>query len=311
MANIALIFPGQGSQAIGMGKDFYEKSDIAKNIFNQADSILGRSLSKICFEGPEEELKQTINTQPAILTVSVIAYEVLKSELNLNIKFTAGHSLGEYSALYASQVLDFANTLKLVKKRSELMNNAPSGAMSAIIGLNQELLEQSVKQASSKGIVAIANYNTPDQLVITGEKDAVELAGNLASEAGAKRVIPLPVSGAFHSPLMEAPAKEFAHEVTQYLYNKAQAPVVTNIDANPTVDGFDQKLVKQIYSSVLWTQTIVYMKNNGIDTYIELGPGKVLSGMVKKIDRNLQIFNVEDYSSLEKTLASLKELANV
>lgn len=203
MSNIALIFPGQGSQKVGMGKDLYENSDIAKNLFNKIDSILGKELSTLCFDGPEEELKKTINTQPAIVAVSIIAYETLKEKHNLDVKFTAGHSLGEYSALYASGVLDLESTIKLVKWRSECMDAAPSGAMTAIVGLAQEKLEEIVNEVSQKGVVAIANYNTPEQLVITGDPAMVEEAGAMAKEAGAKRVLPLPVSGAFHSPLMQ------------------------------------------------------------------------------------------------------------
>lgn len=305
MSKVALIFPGQGSQVVGMGKDLYDNSDIAKNLFDKIDSILDKKLSTLCFNGPEEELKKTINTQPAIVAVSIIAYETLKQKFNLKVEFTAGHSLGEYSALYASGVLDLEATIKLVKWRSECMDNAPSGAMSAIIGLAQDKLEEITREVSQKGVFAIANYNTPEQLVITGDPSMVELAGTMAKEAGAKRVLPLPVSGAFHSPLMQQPAQEFAKNLSKYTFNKATTPVITNIDAEITTDGFDQKLIKQIYSSVMWTQTVELMKQSGVDTFIEVGPGKVLSGMVKKIDRKLNVLNVADMESLEATLTTL------
>ncbi|MEW5819333.1 MAG: ACP S-malonyltransferase [Cyanobacteriota bacterium] len=311
MLNIALIFPGQGSQSVGMGKDFFDNTDIAKEIFKKADEILEKPLSEICFEGPEDSLKQTINTQPAILTVSIIAYEVLKSKYNLIFKYTAGHSLGEYSALYASEVLDFETCLKLVKKRSEAMDEAPNGAMTAIMGLQQEKLEEIINEVSAEGIVSIANYNTPEQLVITGAPESVDLAGSKAKEAGAKRVLPLPVSGAFHSALMKKPSNEFAQESRNYKFSTAKVPVITNIDAVPTTEGFNDKLVSQIYSSVRWTQTIEYMKGNGIETFIELGPGKVLSGMVKKIDRKLNVLNVADMASLDATLSALGVKLNV
>ncbi|MGD9580692.1 MAG: ACP S-malonyltransferase [Vampirovibrionia bacterium] len=311
MSNIALIFPGQGSQVVGMGKDLYENSDIAKDLFDKIDGILGKKLSTLCFEGPEEELKQTINTQPAIVAVSIIAYETLKAKYDINFKYTAGHSLGEYSALYASGVLDLESTINLVKRRSECMDAAPSGAMTAIVGLEQTKLEDIISEVSKEGIVAIANYNTPEQLVITGDPEMVTKAGEMAKEAGAKRVIPLPVSGAFHSPLMQQPADEFASSISLYNFNNASVPVVTNIDALSTTEGFDQKLVKQIYSSVMWTQSVELMKQNGVDTFIEVGPGKVLSGMVKKIDRKLNVLNVADMASLEATLNNLSSALSV
>lgn len=311
MSNIALIFPGQGSQSAGMGKDFFENSDLAKQLFDKIDSILGYELSQICFEGPEEELKKTINTQPAILAVSIIAYEVLKSKYDLKFKYTAGHSLGEYSALYASGVLDLESAVMLVKKRAEAMDAAPSGAMAAVMGLAQETLEDIATQANQKGVFTIANYNTPEQLVISGSSEAVDFASELANKAGAKRVIPLAVSGAFHSPLMKKPSDDFSKEVKKFNFNSAAVPVITNIDAQPTTEGFDLKLIKQIYSSVKWTQTIELMKNSGIDTFIEVGPGKVLSGMIKKIDRKLNVMNVADMQSLDLTLAFLGAKLNV
>lgn len=311
MSKVALIFPGQGSQAVGMGKDFFDNSDIAKDIFNQVDSILGRSLSSTCFEGPEEDLRQTTNTQPAIMTVSIIAYELLKAKCNMDFAFTAGHSLGEYSALYAAGVLDLESAVKLIQKRSELMDKAPAGAMTAVIGLAQDKLIEIEKELAASYAFTIANYNTPDQLVISGDKDAVAQANEMVKEAGAKRAIPLPVSGAFHSPLMEKPAQEFAQEVCKYTFNAPVVPVVTNIDAQPTQGGFDQKLVKQIHSSVRWTQTIEFMKDNGVEIFVELGPGKVLSGMVKKIDRKLTVVNIEDMSSLEAAAERLGQTLSV
>jgi [acyl-carrier-protein] S-malonyltransferase len=305
MSKIAFIFPGQGSQYVGMGKDLYEKYSAARTVFDEFNLILGKNLSEICFEGNEEDLKQTINSQPAILAVSMAAYEAFKAKSNIVPDFLAGHSLGEYAALYASGVINRSEIIKLVQKRAELMNEAQPGSMSAILGMDEDKIQQMIQEASSEGTICAANYNTPDQTVISGETKAVEKANELAKEMGAKRVIPLAVSGAFHSPLMKPVADKFARFVNNTNVNDGNIPVVTNVDANPTIDKaeFSSKMVKQIYSSVYWKQTINFMVEQGVDTFIEIGPGKVLSGMIKKICKTAKVCNISDVESLEKVLS--------
>lgn len=311
MVKVAFIFPGQGSQSIGMGKDLYENFEEAKKVFDQADKILGNSISKICFEGPEEELKQTINTQPAILTTSIAALEVLKSKLSIEPTFLAGHSLGEYAALYESGVLTLENSLKLIQKRAELMNETKGGSMAAVLSCPTEKFEACLNEAFSEGYVSVANYNSPDQIVITGEDAAVKKASELLSAAGAKRVIPLAVSGAFHSELMKDASEEFAKYLQEFELNDAQIPVITNVDAQITTksEDFKSKMPKQIRSSVYWTQTIQKMIENGVDTFIEIGPGKVLAGLNKKINAEIKTYNVYDKNSLDECINKVKSEA--
>lgn len=308
---IALIFPGQGSQSVGMGKDLFENSQAAKNVFEKADKILDKNISEICFVGPDEDLKQTINTQPAILTTSIAALEALKVSSNIKIDYVAGHSLGEYVAMYAAEVLDLESVLKIISKRAELMGNAATntkGTMAAVLGLSQEKIEECLKTIQSEGIVSVANYNSPDQIVITGEIDAVNKAMIGLKEAGAKRVIPLPVSGAFHSALMKDASIEFSSFINQFNTNDGKIPVITNTDAQATLksEEFKSKMPTQIYSSVYWTQTIQNMIKNGVDTFIEIGPGKVLAGLNKKIDSNVTTYNIYDMASLNATIEALK-----
>lgn len=311
MGKTALIFPGQGSQSIGMGKDLFENSQVSKNIFETADKVLNKNISKICFEGPEEDLKQTINTQPAILTTSIAALEALKENSNIKIDCVAGHSLGEYVAMYAAGALDLESVLQIIAKRAELMDSAASktkGTMAAVLGLSQEKIEECLKSIVSAGIVSVANFNSPDQTVITGEIDAVNKAMEELKAAGAKRVIPLTVSGAFHSALMKDASVEFNSFVNQFEVNDAKIPVITNTDAKFTTNSeeFKEKMPTQIYSSVHWTQTIQNMIKNGVDTFIEVGPGKVLAGLNKKIDPNITTYNVYDTASLNATIEALK-----
>ncbi|MFH0702606.1 MAG: ACP S-malonyltransferase [bacterium] len=304
MGKIAFIFPGQGSQHVGMGLDFYNSSDTAKNIFNKFNVLLKKDISKLCFEGPEENLKQTVNTQPAILAVSIVGYSLLKEKMGINPDFIAGHSLGEYAALYAAGVIKLEDVILLVQKRAELMSKAQSGSMSAILGLNIEKIAELVQKASDFGIISVANYNTPDQIVITGEEKAIEYANNTALELGAKRVVPLAVSGAFHSALMKSASEEYAKYIENININNADIPVITNVDAKPTSirSEFINKIIAQMHSSVYWDQSINYMLNHGVETFIEIGPGKILSGMIRKISRSVKICNISDIKTLENVM---------
>lgn len=307
MKKIAFIFPGQGSQSVGMGKDLYENFEASKKVFDEADKILDKSISKICFEGPDEDLKQTINTQPAILTTSIAALEALKSKLSIKPNFVAGHSLGEYGALYEAGVLSLENTLKLISKRAELMSKSKGGVMSAVLGLDDVSVEECLKEANEVGYVSIANYNCPGQVVITGEDYALKSAETLLLASGAKRVLPLAVSGAFHSEKMRGASEEFAKYLEQFSLNDAEIPVLTNVDAEITTkaEDFKSKMPQQIYSSVYWTQTIQKMIEEGVDTFIEIGPGKVLAGLNKKINAEVKTYNIFDKASLEACINEL------
>ena len=306
---MAFLFPGQGSQSVGMGKDLYENFDSAKKVFETADAVLGKSISALCFEGPEEDLKQTVNTQPCIVTMSIAALEALKSECDVKADFTAGHSLGEYCAMYASGVMTLETALKAIQKRADLMSEAKGGAMAAVLNAPEGSVEEALKEASSVGYVDVANYNSPAQVVITGDEKAVQKAGEILLEKGVRRVVPLAVSGAFHSKFMENAGKEFEKFVSDLELNNASIPVVTNVDASLTTNAedFRTKMPKQIYSSVYWTQTIQKMAAEGVEIFVEIGPGKVLAGLNKKIVPEAKIFNVYDKASLEATVAALKE----
>lgn len=307
---IAFLFPGQGSQAVGMGKDLYENFETSKNVFDTADKVLGKSVTTLCFEGPEDSLKQTVNTQPCIVTMSIAALEALKSQLDIKPDFVAGHSLGEYCAMYEAGVMSMETTFKAIQKRADLMSaSATGGAMSAILNAPEGALEEALKEASSVGYVDVANYNSPAQVVITGDNDAVAKAGEILLAKGARRVVPLPVSGAFHSKFMENASKEFVGFVSDLELNNASIPVVTNVDAKATVESADfrEKMPKQICSSVHWTQTIQQMANDGVEIFVEIGPGKVLAGLNRKIAPEAKMFNVFDKASLEATVSALKE----
>ena len=306
----AFVFPGQGSQSIGMGKDLADNYSAAKAIFVKANEALGFDLQKICFEGPVEELKRTAITQPAIFTVSMAAFAVLK-EKGLSAEVMAGHSLGEYSALCAAGALDFSDAVRLVNKRGQFMQEAVPegvGAMAAVLGLDPEKIVAICQTMVDKGLVVAANFNCPGQTVISGHKTAVDAVAIKLKEAGAKRVIPLEVSAPFHSPLMQPAADKLKAELDKIEVKDAVVPVISNVTAQPVQAAADIRrlLISQVTNSVEWEKSIQTIVKMGVTVFVEVGAGKVLKGLVGKCAPESVVYNVEDRNSIENLINLVK-----
>ncbi|MBD2846122.1 ACP S-malonyltransferase [Paenibacillus sp. IB182496] len=307
MSKVAFVFPGQGAQAVGMGKEVCAKYPAAQALLSRADEALGFPLSKLIFEGPEEQLRQTANTQPALLAVSAALLEVYRTR-RPGADYVAGHSLGEYSALLAAGVLGFEDAVRIVRLRGEFMEQAvPSGqgAMAAVLGAEREVLRELCGQVSSEvGVVELANVNCPGQIVVSGSAAGVAAVAARAKEAGAKRAIPLEVSGPFHSSLMEPAARRLEEALRSLPMQDASTPLIANVTAQPVnaVETIRELLVRQVVSPVLWEDSVRTMIASGVDTFVELGSGTVLTGLIRKIDRGVKVVTVNDLDSLEAAL---------
>ncbi|MGA8940985.1 MAG: ACP S-malonyltransferase [Acidobacteriaceae bacterium] len=323
---IALLFPGQGSQTVGMGRALYDAHPAARAVFQEADDALGFALSDIIFNGPDETLKLTEHTQPAILTVSIAVLRVLEPELqsrNLSIHYAGGHSLGEYSANVAAGTFSFADAVRTVRARGQFMQSAVppgQGSMAAILGLNLADIQATCQGVTAQfadvehqpnEIVTTANLNSPDQTVISGSKAAVERAAELCKELGAKRAVILPVSAPFHCPLMMPAQLQLAEQMNSIAFHNPRFPVAANVDAKLLIQPADIRdaLVRQVTGAVRWVECINQLQLSNVTHYIEVGPGKVLTGLNRQIDRSLSTTNVEDPASLQKTLAAITDTA--
>jgi len=301
---LAIVFPGQGSQYSGMGLDFYNSNEKAKSIFDSADKFFGGGLLDVMFKGTEEDLKKTDFTQPAIFTMSVAIFEAIKENLGKPL-FFAGHSLGEYSALFAAGAFDLETAIKLVKLRGTLMQQATEkvkSGMAAVLGLDLEKIKQLCERAKSFGYISVANYNCPGQIVVSGEISAIEAAEQIAKELGAKRYIKLSVAGAFHSALMQPAADVFKEKINDFTIKDIETPVVVNYTAKEVKKSSEIKeaMINQITSSVRWIESIEYISSKSVDKYVEIGPGSVLSGLIKKIDKSAKIYNIDKLSDINK-----------
>jgi [acyl-carrier-protein] S-malonyltransferase len=309
MNKIAFIFPGQGSQHAGMGQSLAESFPAAQAVFDEADAALGFPLSTLCFNGPEEELQLTANTQPAILTTSIAAYRVL-AEQGITPDFVAGHSLGEYSALVAAGCLTLADAVKIVRLRGQFMQQAVPvgmGAMAAILGLAAAQVAEACAEVAADQVCSPANFNTPVQTVIAGHKEAVERACSKCTELGAKRAIPLKVSAPFHCALMMPAQEQLTPVLTATTFSDLAVPLINNVEASLVTTGEVARagLIQQVSAAVRWTQSVERLIAAGVDTFIEVGPGKVLCGLVKSISRDVTLLNVENKVSLEDTISKL------
>lgn len=306
MGKIAFVFPGQGAQAVGMGKDVYDALPRSRAVFEKGDEVLGFPLSTLIFEGPDSELKQTVNTQPALLTASVAYLEALR-EQGVQPDYVAGHSLGEYSALVAAGVLSYEDAVALVRLRGRFMEEAVPGglgAMAAVLGAEREALAELCRSVSEEtGSVELANINCPGQIVVSGSLAGVNSVVQRVKEAGGKRAIPLEVSGPFHSSMMKEAADRLAVELTRITFNTPSVPVIVNVTASPVTDPEEirELLVRQVYSPVLWQDSIEWLIADGVDTFVEIGSGSVLTGLIRKIDKTVKLINI---NSLENAQAA-------
>lgn len=306
---VAFLFPGQGSQFVGMGKELYAQYPEAKAVFDAVDDALGERLSNLCFDGPEDTLKLTANTQPAILTVSIAAHAVFTARFPHAPAFVAGHSLGEYSALVAAQAVPLADAVRAVRARGTFMQEAVSpgvGAMAAVLGMDPDKIKAICAEAAQGEIVAPANYNEPAQTVIAGHATAVDRATIKLKEAGAKRVVPLPVSAPFHCAMMQPVVPRLGEVLSKITFSTPKVPVVSNVEAvaNSDANRIAELLLRQVTGSVRWVESVQHLEQQGVTRVIELGPGKVLCGLVRRIAKGIECFGVEDVSSLTKALGA-------
>src|SRR5580700_8286223 len=311
MGKTAFVFPGQASQYPGMGKELADKYPVARAVFDEADKALGFSISQMCFAGSGEDLKQTANTQPAILTCSVAIYRILE-EKGVTPDFVAGHSLGEYSALVAAGSLKFSDAVKIVYKRGKYMQEAvPAGlgAMAAIMGLSHAVVMDACKRAAEGQVCSPANLNSPEQTVISGHAEAVKRAVEIASQLGAKRAVILPVSAPFHCALMMPAQEKLEKDLRKINIGPLRVPLVTNVDADTETSGEEARdaLIRQVTMAVRWEESVREMIESGVTVFVEVGPGKVLSGLLRQIDRSVRVFNVEDSASLQSTMEKLAQ----
>jgi [acyl-carrier-protein] S-malonyltransferase len=312
MGQIAFVFPGQGSQVVGMGKALHDSSEAARAVFEEADAVLGFPLSQLCFQGPDDQLKLTENTQPAILAVSTAACRVL-SEAGVRPDFVAGHSLGEYSALVAAKSLSLGDALRIVRKRGTYMQESVpvgQGAMAAILGLTADQVEALCREAAQGEVLSPANLNTPSQIVIAGAAAAVDRALQLAKSHGARKAVQLSVSAPFHCALMQPAQERLAKDLGHIAFGNPEYPLINNADASElgSGDAIAGSLSRQVCSSVRWTESVQKLIGAGVQLFVELGPGKVLCGLIRQIDRTVKTANVEDPASLAQTLETLKSL---
>lgn len=310
MANFGFVFPGQGSQSVGMLKELSEQYSVIRDTFAEASEVLGYDLFDLVMNGPAEELGKTYKTQPALLTASVALYRLWQEKTSLKPAVMAGHSLGEYSALVCAGVIDFKDAVKLVKLRGEFMQAAVPlgvGAMAAVIGLADDVVIKACAEASGSQVCSAVNFNSPGQVVIAGNKEAVEAASEALKAAGAKRVLPLPVSVPSHCALMKSAADELAKELAKVEFKVPSVPVINNVDVAKVddADAIKDALVRQLYSPVRWVETVQAASADGIKTMIEVGPGKVLAGLIKRIDKEVNVISLNDAATLEASLAAV------